>query len=216
MASTLPLRTFFSGDPTMFGPGEYVPDPTAGIVDSNDLPRPILVPYDAHYDHRPCPRCGHLASRHKCDQRTFHDWGDWRAGRPIALVVTSSSHDCANCRKPCNAALSAVAWPGSHDTRRVIALAGRIVVQDGLPYRPARGHLWRDHRVCVPFGTMQNGVEMGGQKGPRPEGRHLSGLGAGVVCGRCGSRCALRGTRRCGVGRCPARLQTAALCGPRS
>jgi hypothetical protein len=26
----------------MFGPGEYVPDPTEGIVDVNDLPPPII------------------------------------------------------------------------------------------------------------------------------------------------------------------------------
>jgi hypothetical protein len=34
----------------MFGPGEYVPDPTEGIVDGNDLPKPLFVPYDANYD----------------------------------------------------------------------------------------------------------------------------------------------------------------------
>ena len=27
----------------MFGPGEYVPDPTEGIVDANDLPMPLVV-----------------------------------------------------------------------------------------------------------------------------------------------------------------------------
>ena len=36
-----------------------------GIVDANELPKPILMPYDYNYDHSPCPRCGHLASRHK-------------------------------------------------------------------------------------------------------------------------------------------------------
>jgi hypothetical protein len=25
----------------MFGPGEYVPDPTEGIVNANDLPMPV-------------------------------------------------------------------------------------------------------------------------------------------------------------------------------
>ena len=172
----------------MFGPGEYVPDPTEGIVDINDLPQPILVPYDANYDHGPCPRCGHLAYRHKFDQRTLHDLGDLRAGRPIALVVTYSSHYCSNCRKHFNADLSALAWPGSHYTCRVIDLAVRIVVEDGLPYRPASWHLWRDHRVFVPFGTMQNWVAAGGKKGPQTAGRHLSGLGAGVVFGLRGSR----------------------------
>jgi hypothetical protein len=53
----------------MFGPGEYVPDPTEGIVDVNDLPLPLVVPYDRHHDHSPCPRGGHLASRHTSGQR---------------------------------------------------------------------------------------------------------------------------------------------------
>ncbi len=35
----------------MFGPGEYVPDPTEGIIDVNDLPQPILVAYDHNHDH---------------------------------------------------------------------------------------------------------------------------------------------------------------------
>ena len=146
------------------------------------------MPYDANYDHSPCPRCGHLAYRHKFDQRTLHDLGDLRAGRPIDLVVTYSSHYCSNCRKHFNADLSALAWPGSPYTRRGIDLAGRLVVEDGLPYRPASWHLWRDHRVFVPFGTMQNWVEAGGKKGPQTAGRHLSGLGAGVVFGLRGSR----------------------------
>ena len=60
----------------MFGPGEYVPDPTEGIVDVNDLPRPLVVPYNRNHEHTPCPRCGHLAYRHKSGQRTLHDLGD--------------------------------------------------------------------------------------------------------------------------------------------
>jgi hypothetical protein len=82
----------------MFGPGEYVPDSTEGIVDLNDLPPPTILPYDANYDHSPCLRCGHLAYRHKFGQRTLHDLGDLRAGRPVDLVVTYSSHYCPNCR----------------------------------------------------------------------------------------------------------------------
>lgn len=46
----------------------------------------------------------------------------------------------------------------------MIALAVRLVVEDGLPYRPASWHLWRDHRVFVPFATIQNWVEAGGKK----------------------------------------------------
>jgi len=43
-------------------------------------------------------------------------------------------------------------------------LAVRLVVEAGLPYRPASWHLWRDHRVFVPFATIQNWVEAGGKK----------------------------------------------------
>jgi hypothetical protein len=58
-------------------------------------------------------------------------------------------------------------------------LAVRLVVEDGLPYQATRWHLWRDHRVFVPFATIQNGVEAGG--GKRRPGRcgRPTGLGPG-------------------------------------
>ena len=56
------------------------------------------------------------------------------------------------------------ALPKSRYTLRVVALAVRLVVEDGLPYRAAAWHLWRDHRVFVPFATLQNWVETGGKK----------------------------------------------------
>jgi hypothetical protein len=59
----------------------------------------------------------------------------------------------------------------------VIQLAVRIVVEDGLPYRPDSWHLWRDHRVFVPFATIQNWVEAGEKKGAPTDGPRLSGLG---------------------------------------
>ena len=64
-----------------------------------------------------------------------------------------------------NADLSDVAPPYGHYTHRVMALAVRLVVEDGLPYRSASWTLWRDHRVFVPFATIQNWVEAGGKKG---------------------------------------------------
>jgi len=67
---------FFPREPTMFGPGAYVPDSTEGIVDVKDLPVPQLGLYSRNHKHTPCPRCGHLASRHTSDQRTLHDLGD--------------------------------------------------------------------------------------------------------------------------------------------
>ena len=64
-------------------------------------------------------------------------------------------------------------------THRVIDIAVRIVVEDGLPYRPASWHLWRDHRVFVPFATIQNWVEAGGKKGAGAHGHGLPRLGPG-------------------------------------
>ena len=46
-----------------------------------------------------------------------------------------------------------------------MVVAIRSVVEDGLPYRSASWRLWRDHRVFVPFATIQNWVEAGGKKG---------------------------------------------------
>jgi hypothetical protein len=57
-----------------------------------------------------------------------------------------------------------LAPPKSSYTNAVIELAVRLVVDDGLPYRSASWHLWRDHRVFVPFATIQNWVEAAGEK----------------------------------------------------
>jgi len=75
--------------------------------------------------------------------------------------------------------MSALAPPGSHYTHRVIDTAMRVVVEDGLPYRAASWHLWRDHRVFVPFATIQNWVEAGGEKGRESHRYRLSRLGVG-------------------------------------
>ncbi len=40
--------------------------------------------------------------------------------------------------------------------------AVRLVIEDGLPYRSASWTLWREHRVFVPYATIQNWVEAGG------------------------------------------------------
>ena len=96
--------------------------------------------------------------------RLLHDLGDLAANRPHDLVITYSQHCCSGCGHYFNADLSDLAAPGSHYTRRVVVLAVRLVVEDGLPYRSASWHLWRDHRVFVPFATIQNWVEAGGKK----------------------------------------------------
>ena len=70
--------------------------------------------------------------------------------------MTYSQHYCTGCRKYFNADMTDLADPGSHYTRRVIDTAVRLVVEDGLPYRVASWSLWRDHRVFVPYATIQN------------------------------------------------------------
>ena len=162
----------------MFGPGEYRPDPTEGITVPADLPQPEIVPYSRNDKRHACPHCGHQAYRDKQFQRTLHDLGHLDVWCPRDLVVTYAQHYCTKCRTYFHADLSALAPPGSHYTHRVIDLAVRLVVEDGLPYRPASWHLWRDHRVFVPFATIQNWVEAGGKKGARSDGQYVSGLGA--------------------------------------
>ncbi len=80
-----------------YGPGEYVPDPTEGIIDVNDLPAPQIVAYDRNHEHTSCPRCGHLAYRHKWGHRTLHDLGDLyrncrprSSDRPLYAFITSA------------------------------------------------------------------------------------------------------------------------------
>ena len=162
----------------MFGPGEDVPAPTEGSVDSKALPRPQLVAYSRHQEHTPCPRCDHLAYRHHCGPRTLHDLGDWSTACPVDLRVIYSSHSCSPCRKHCNIDRSDGAPPGGHSTQRVIQMAVRLVVDDGLPSRPARWHRWRAHRVFVPCAPMPTWAEAGGKKGPRTDGGSVPRLGA--------------------------------------
>jgi hypothetical protein len=44
-------------------------------------------------------------------------------------------------------------------------LTVRLVTEDCLPYRTASWILRRDHRVFVPFATIQNCIETAGEKG---------------------------------------------------
>ena len=172
----------------MFGPGAYRPDPSEGITSPADLPPPEIIPYSRNTLRHPCPRCGHSAYRDKQSQRTRHDLGNLDLWGPRDLVVTYAQHDCTTCRTYLSADLSALAPPASHYTHRVLDLAGRLVVEDGLPYRPASGPLWRDHRVFVPCATIQTWGEAGGKKGAGTHGPGLPGLGRGGCFGLRGRR----------------------------
>lgn len=159
-------------DCVMFGPGEYLPDPTEGITDPKDLPKPKIVERSRNFKHRPCPRCSKRCFRDKIFKRMVRDLGDLVNGRPREIHLTYSQHKCTKCRKYFSADMSDLAAPKAHYTHRVVAMAIRLVVEDGLPYEPASWHLWRDHRVFVPWATIQNWVEAGGEKiGPRNRNR---------------------------------------------
>jgi hypothetical protein len=98
----------------MFGPGEYRPDPSAGITTPADLPPPEIVPHSRNDIRQPCPRCGHSAYRDKQSHRTLHDLGNLDLWCPRDLIVTYSQHYCTTCRKYFSADLSDLAPPGSH------------------------------------------------------------------------------------------------------
>jgi hypothetical protein len=149
----------------MSGPGEYVADRTEGISCVVDLPKPKVARRSRNYSRRPCRQCGRSCFRKRTVERTLHDLGDPVVERPRDLHLTYSQHYCCKCQCYFNVEMSDLAPPKSHYTHRVISLAVRLVVEDGLPYRSASWHLWRDHRVFVPYATIQNWVEAGGKKG---------------------------------------------------
>jgi len=158
----------------MAAPGKYVPDVTEGITRVEDLPPAKVVKRSRNYRRRPCPNCGRSAYRLRTVTRKLHDLGDSISGRPREIHLTYSQHRCPGCNTYFNAEMDDVALPNSHYTHRVVHTAVRLVVEDGLPYRPASWHLWRDHRVFVPFATIQNWVEAGGKKGGRRHPRRVS------------------------------------------
>lgn len=158
----------------MPGPGRYVVDVTEGITRVEDLPKARVRRQSRNYKRRLCPQCERSAYRLRTVVRRLHDLGDPISGRPRDIHVTYSQHHCLGCGSYFNADMDDLAPPKSHYTHRVIHTAVRLVVEDGLPYRSASWHLWRDHRVFVPFATIQNWVEAGGKKSRRPRRRRLS------------------------------------------
>lgn len=148
----------------MPGPGEYVADSTEGIERVEDLPKARVVVISRNVTHQRCPQCRYRCYRNRVVTRGLHDLGDLMTGRPLDLRVKYSQHRCSYCGRYSNATTTDLAPPKSHYTWRVIRLAVRLLAEDGLPYRTASWHLWRDHRVFVPFATIQNWVEAAGEK----------------------------------------------------
>jgi hypothetical protein len=150
----------------MPGPGEYVPDITEGITRVGDLPKTRIERRRRNYPARRCRRCRQRAGRYAVASRTLHDLGEPRSNRPVDLVVAYSKHHCPHCGCYFSVDLADLAWPKCLYTRRVQHLAVRLVAEDGLPSQGASWHLWRDHRVFVPYATIQNWVEAAGEKSP--------------------------------------------------
>lgn len=148
----------------MPGPGEYVPDSTEGVQSVEDLPKPKVVERSRDHAHARCPRCGKKCYRDNVMSRSLHDLGSLGSGRPLDLHVTYSQHRCTKCNRYFNADMSDLAAPKSHYTHRVVSVAVRSVIEDGLAYRAASWRMWRDHRVFVPYATIQNWVGAAGKK----------------------------------------------------
>ena len=161
----------------MSRPGQYLPDPTAGITNPSELPQAKIVRRSRNFTQLPCPQCGKVCFRNRTRTRVLHDVGDLVTGKPRDIELLYSQHRCPKCHKCFDADTSDYRLPKAHYTHRVVSLAVRLVVEDGLPYQAASWHLWRDHRVVVPFATIQNWVEAGGEKGGAATVDVLSRLG---------------------------------------
>ena len=167
----------------MSGPGQYLSDPTEGITRPADLPSARIIRRSRNFTHRDCPSCGKRCYRHDPFTRVLHDVGDLVGGRPRDIHLEYSQPRCTKCRQSFNADMSDYAWPKAHYTHRVVSLAVRLVIEDGLPYQAASWHLWRDHRVFVPFATIHNWVEAGGEKSGAADVDELPGLEPGGLLG---------------------------------
>lgn len=163
----------------MSSPGDYLPDCSAGLTKPEDLPQAKVVRRSRKYPHQACPRCGKRCGRDRVFTRVLPDVGDLVSARPRDIPLGYAQYHCPRCRTYCNADRADSAVPKAHSTHRVVSLAIRLVVEDGLPYQAARWHLWRDPRVFVPFATSPNWVETGGKKGGQPNGERLPRLGPG-------------------------------------
>ena len=146
----------------MSGPGEYRADRTEGITRVEDLPQAKLVERSRNDSRRPCPDCGRSCYRNRTVERSLHDLGDLVSERPRDILLTYSQHYCCKCRRYFNVDTSGLAPPKSRYTHRAIALAVRLVVEDGLPYPAASGHRRMELRGLVPLATLQNRRAAGG------------------------------------------------------
>jgi hypothetical protein len=122
------------------GPGPYVPDPTAGSTDPNELPHAKIVRRSRNLKPLPCPQCGKACFRNRTCARVRHDVGDLVTGKPRDMELVYSQHRCTKCHTCCAADTSEDSLPKARSTHRVVSLAVRLVVEAGWPYQAARWH----------------------------------------------------------------------------
>jgi hypothetical protein len=134
------------------------------VTSPKDLPPPIIERRSRNFRRRPCPRCEGSCYRDNNFTRRLHDLGDARAGRPRDIELVYSQHYCVRCKSYFSADSSDLGPAKGDYTHRVMSLAVRLVIEDGMPYQGASWRLWRDHLVFVPFATIQNWVEGAGEK----------------------------------------------------
>src|SRR5919108_4295415 len=113
----------------MPGPGEYLADVTEAITRVGALPKANIITRHRNSKHCTCPRCSRRAYRWRGNERLRHDGGALVSGRPHDLHRTYSQPHCSDCGHCFNADMSEVALPGTHSTHRVVAVAGRLVVE---------------------------------------------------------------------------------------
>ncbi len=162
----------------MSGPKEYRADYTEKIARVEDLAKAQIIRHSRNLCHRRCLQRERRCYRHRTLERVLHDLDDLLRARPRDPLVTYSQHHCCKCKDYFNADMSDWALPKSHYTHRVVAMAVRLVVEDGLSYHAASWHLWRDHRVFVLYTAIQNWVERG-EKGGVTHRRPVTGRRAG-------------------------------------
>ena len=196
-------------------PGVYPPDPTLGITDPQMLPPPKLVRAVATTSIGPVRAAASPAPGTGSSPAPCMTWATRWAGGPATSAsptpsttapgaAASSPPTCPTWPRPRPATpIGSWPWPSG------------LVVEDGLPYQAASWHLWRDHRVFVPFATIQNWVEAGGKKGGRSHRGRLPRLGPRRLLRVHRRRRVVRRPLLRPVDRRQPRLQAAVLRGPR-
>jgi hypothetical protein len=106
------------------GPGQYLPDPTAGITNPGALPQAKIVRRRRNFKPLPCPQCGTACFRNRTRTRVLHDVGDLVTGNPRDIELVYWQHRCTKCNKFFDADTSDYSLLKARYTHRVVSLAG--------------------------------------------------------------------------------------------